>query len=331
MNTKKAHRSAFTLIELLVVVAIIALLISILLPSLGRARDQAKAVKCLANLKSLGGGVMLYVAEWNGFLPGSTHPPIFREQGIEALTQNEYPELRMSYQDALFFQKRYLTFKLRAVFKDSATRKDSVTDEVSSCPAVRLNSAHFAEVSRLTSKRIYPFDYTLNSWGTESVQAGVVGNPRITDPEYYFGYSAYSNNESQKRIERENPPQQLERIKRTGDEWMIADAWWRQKTSGAIALQQMGPYSSGWSGEALAYFPPHGSNNPGYAYSSNRQAESISFRNTKKDGKTNSVFFDGHAEPVKSRTYKTGIGFDAFYGFPGTVNGQAELPPGYWE
>jgi prepilin-type N-terminal cleavage/methylation domain-containing protein len=53
----------FTLIELLVVVAIIALLLSILLPALSSARDQGKSVKCLANVRSLGQSGMLFSME----------------------------------------------------------------------------------------------------------------------------------------------------------------------------------------------------------------------------------------------------------------------------
>ncbi len=59
-------RKAFTLIELLVVVAIIALLIAILLPSLGRARDTAKTVRCSSNLKQLYTGITLYEAQNDG-------------------------------------------------------------------------------------------------------------------------------------------------------------------------------------------------------------------------------------------------------------------------
>src|SRR5262245_27262175 len=51
---------AFTLIEVLVVVGIIALLVSILLPSLARSRAQANSVKCRANLRQIGLGLVMY-------------------------------------------------------------------------------------------------------------------------------------------------------------------------------------------------------------------------------------------------------------------------------
>ena len=53
-------RRGFTLIEILVVVAIIALLIAILLPSLNQVRWQAKQVACLANLHDLGRSFVMY-------------------------------------------------------------------------------------------------------------------------------------------------------------------------------------------------------------------------------------------------------------------------------
>lgn len=62
-------RQAFTLIELLVVIAIISLLVSILLPSLQKARDLAKKVACMANLKSISVAFCYYQEEYNGLCP----------------------------------------------------------------------------------------------------------------------------------------------------------------------------------------------------------------------------------------------------------------------
>jgi prepilin-type N-terminal cleavage/methylation domain-containing protein len=62
------RQRAFTLIELLVVVAIIALLISILVPGLGRAREASKATVCACNLRQIGLAVQLYADHYDGRL-----------------------------------------------------------------------------------------------------------------------------------------------------------------------------------------------------------------------------------------------------------------------
>src|SRR5688500_7879807 len=63
------RRKAFTLVELLVVIGIIALLISILLPSLNRARENANWLKCLSNLRQCGQAFMMYCNNNKGRFP----------------------------------------------------------------------------------------------------------------------------------------------------------------------------------------------------------------------------------------------------------------------
>lgn len=74
MVRRNAERSAgFTLVELLVVMAIVALLIGILLPSLGRAREAARTVKCLSQLRTLGQFTAMYADSNRDAMPRSQH------------------------------------------------------------------------------------------------------------------------------------------------------------------------------------------------------------------------------------------------------------------
>ncbi len=317
-------RKAFTLIELLVVVAIIAILISILLPSLQRAREQAKNVKCLSNLRTLGQGVVTYAAGENDSLPGPLHPAVYRNQGLRALT--EHPVYPMDYNTAVFQQKRFLTYKLREVFGDSQSTANSASDEVSTCPAAAgINpDENFIDFYRQTNRRVYPTHYCLNNVGADAPDQGSIhGGVRVTNPPYYFGFSSYSPTDQRLlELERKNPPKRLTQIHRPSDEWMIADAWFRPANLGLPGFQQEGPYQWQWSGEALPYFPPHNSPIRSYAYSRDtRNNEASEFRQARQDGLTNSVFFDGHAESVRSKElYIPSFGPTGVYGFPGTVN-----------
>jgi len=103
---RRRSPAGFTLIELLVVVSIIALLLAILLPSLRAAKDQAKTVKCLANLHAIHLAMVCYAQENRGFLPPfdtyggwgfrcapgrKTSNSVYPEtQGVQAVLQSGY-------------------------------------------------------------------------------------------------------------------------------------------------------------------------------------------------------------------------------------------------
>mgnify|MGYP006272966833 FL=1 len=75
----KCHKSGFTLVELLVVVAIIALLIALLLPALGRAREAVSLSVCGSNLRQMGVAASTHAAERDGW-----YPQVFRNNSAQS-------------------------------------------------------------------------------------------------------------------------------------------------------------------------------------------------------------------------------------------------------
>lgn len=89
------QRHAFTLVELLVVIGIIALLLSILVPVLGKAKEAANSAKCMSNMRQVGMATMMYVNENKG----KWLPPYKAAE----VTKNYVPSGGTSWSGALFY------------------------------------------------------------------------------------------------------------------------------------------------------------------------------------------------------------------------------------
>jgi prepilin-type N-terminal cleavage/methylation domain-containing protein len=87
-STRRRRSRAFTLVELLVVIGIIAVLIAILMPSLSRARDQARGVQCSSNMRQLIIAAHMFAQDHKGRLPGN------HDDALDGAYPNKDPEKR---------------------------------------------------------------------------------------------------------------------------------------------------------------------------------------------------------------------------------------------
>lgn len=122
------RRKGFTLVELLVVIGIIAILISVLLPALSKARDQARITQCLNNQRQIFTAVSMFANEHRGMVPGSgakdatgaaisTAALLLSDggKGIGQLTSVRESAPESSINDSVLITLKYL--KTREVFK----------------------------------------------------------------------------------------------------------------------------------------------------------------------------------------------------------------------
>lgn len=304
----------FTLIEVLVVVAIIALLIAILIPSLSRARENARCAVCLSNLKQMVQAVNMYTVDHKGTLPGPLHAGIiYHNNAAWADTRRIAGATDQRALDRSIFGI------LTAKYFGDRSRTAAGIDEVTTCPSAEKA----ALVKRGGEKPPFPsLAAAINAAGSGYYVANSshdrvalwptnAPTPRLypygaTQPRNYFGHVGMVT-QTWTDIHNggdDNRPKKLEVVKRASDEWMLADLWYAIGNSPTTGAMQLGTWITSTitnsirdaNGQiTIAEYPFH-QTTKSFAGSAAQTTQYNAPRIT--NGKTNAAYFDGHCATV---------------------------------
>ncbi len=186
----KSLSNSFTLIELLVVVAIIAVLVSILLPALSAARFQVRVTMCLANMKQIATGLFSYKNEYNDKLPtkywnGSGWEDIHYISGWQIETESSWYGGYASGKNAVIdrFLKLFTPIPDAADVPSAPTAAYIGNPKVYYCPGISGRSKRYVQYPASWEKTVIP------SLGRANPCWSYYQMYRFSGPD---GYKAYS-------------------------------------------------------------------------------------------------------------------------------------------